>query len=46
LADAAPDTNILGPKQVGGTPVTIMVYVEDVTPEQMQERMAQMFGSS
>ncbi|HTL84317.1 MAG TPA: VOC family protein [Acidimicrobiia bacterium] len=92
LADAAPAMNILGPNQVGGTPVTIMVYVEDVdatfaralsegatetrpvenqfygdragqfidpfghrwhiathvedvTPEQMQERMAQMFGT-
>jgi PhnB protein len=30
LADEAPDMDILGPKTVGGTPVTICVYVEDV----------------
>ena len=30
LADEAPDMDIRGPKTVGGTPVTICVYVEDV----------------
>lgn len=30
LADEHPDMGILGPKAVGGTPVTISVYVNDV----------------
>ena len=30
LADEAPDFGALSPKTVGGTPVTIHVYVEDV----------------
>lgn len=30
LADEAPDMDIRGPKTVGGTPVTLCVYVEDV----------------
>ncbi|HVO05127.1 MAG TPA: VOC family protein [Candidatus Cybelea sp.] len=30
LADESPEMNARGPKTVGGTPVTIMVYVEDV----------------
>jgi len=30
LADEHPDSGALGPKTVGGTPVTIHVYVEDV----------------
>jgi PhnB protein len=30
LADEAPDMDHLGPKSIGGTPVSIMVYVEDV----------------
>jgi PhnB protein len=30
LADENPEMNILGPKSVGGTPVMISVYVEDV----------------
>lgn len=30
LADEAPDMDIRGPKTVGGTPVTICVYLEDV----------------
>jgi PhnB protein len=30
LADEHPDMGILGPKSIGGTPVTISVYVEDV----------------
>jgi PhnB protein len=30
LADEFPDRGVLGPKSVGGTPVTISVYVEDV----------------
>lgn len=30
LADEFPDMNILGPKTVGGTPVMISVYLEDV----------------
>ena len=30
LADEHPDMGILGPKSVGGTPVTISLYVEDV----------------
>jgi PhnB protein len=30
LADEFPDMGSVGPKQIGGTPVTIGVYVEDV----------------
>ncbi len=30
LADEYPEMKIVGPKKVGGTPVTISVYVEDV----------------
>lgn len=30
LADEFPSLGALGPKSVGGTPVTLMVYVEDV----------------
>jgi PhnB protein len=30
LADEAPQTGVRGPKAVGGTPVTISVYVDDV----------------
>lgn len=30
IADAHPDTGHLDPKAVGGSPVTLMVYVEDV----------------
>lgn len=30
LADEFPDMNIRGPRSIGGTPVTINVYVEDV----------------
>jgi PhnB protein len=30
LADEHPEMGIRGPKTIGGTPVTIMVYVEDV----------------
>src|SRR2546423_11402022 len=30
LADEFPDMGVRGPKSVGGTPVSLMVYVEDV----------------
>jgi PhnB protein len=30
LSDAMPEMNIVGPRTIGGTPVTISVYVEDV----------------
>jgi len=30
LSDEYPDMGVLGPKSVGGTPVTLSVYVEDV----------------
>src|ERR671934_1186487 len=30
LADEHPEMNVLGPRSVGGTPVTVTVYVEDV----------------
>jgi PhnB protein len=30
LADEFPEMNVRGPKSVGGTPVTLSVYVEDV----------------
>ena len=30
LADEAPDMGVLSPRSVGGTPVTVHVYVEDV----------------
>ena len=30
LADEHPEMGILGPKSIGGTPVTISIYVEDV----------------
>jgi hypothetical protein len=31
---------IRGPRAIGGTPVTISVYVEDVSPEEMGRRAA------
>jgi PhnB protein len=30
LADEFPDMNVRGPRSIGGTPVSLMVYVEDV----------------
>jgi PhnB protein len=30
LSDEYPEMNIVGPKKIGGTPVTLGVYVEDV----------------
>lgn len=30
LADEFPDMNVLGPRSIGGTPVSLMVFVEDV----------------
>ena len=30
VADEHPDMNVRGPKSIGGTPVTVLVYVEDV----------------
>jgi PhnB protein len=30
LADEAPEMNAVGPRSVGGTPVSMLVYVEDV----------------
>lgn len=30
LADEFPDMNIRGPRSLGGTPITLLVYVEDV----------------
>jgi len=30
VADEHPDMNVRGPKSVGGTPVTVLVYVDDV----------------
>jgi PhnB protein len=30
LADEHPEMNVRGPKSIGGTPVTVLVYVEDV----------------
>jgi PhnB protein len=30
LADEFPDMNVRGPKSIGGTPVTLHLYVEDV----------------
>ena len=30
LADEFPDMGVRGPRAIGGTPVTVMVYVEDV----------------
>ena len=30
LADEFPDMNVRGPQAIGGTPVTLLVYVEDV----------------
>ena len=41
LADEHPEVGFLSPKSVGGTPVTISVYVEDVPPEEMQKRAAE-----
>jgi PhnB protein len=39
LADEFPDMGVRGPKTVGGTPVTVMVYVDDV--DQAFERALQ-----
>ena len=41
LADAFPGMGIQDPKTIGGTPVSVVVYVEDVSPEEMQKRMAE-----
>ncbi len=30
LADEFPDMGYVGPKKIGGTPITMMIYVEDV----------------
>lgn len=30
LADESPETGVLGPQSIGGTPVTLSLYVEDV----------------
>jgi len=30
LADEFPDMNVLGPKSIGGTPVTVLIYVKNV----------------
>jgi PhnB protein len=30
LADESPEMNAVGPRSVGGTPVSLLVYVEDV----------------
>ena len=30
VADEFPDMGYVGPKKIGGSPVTVMVYVEDV----------------
>ena len=39
LADENPEMNARGPKSVGGSPVSLIVYVEDVAPEEMDRRM-------
>jgi PhnB protein len=39
VADEAPSIGILGPKTIGGTPVTLSVYVEDV--DGVMDRAAQ-----
>jgi PhnB protein len=44
IADEFPDMNVRGPKSIGGTPVTIHVYVEDV--DKVFERALQAGGTS
>ena len=40
LADEMPDMGIVGPKKIGGTPVTLHVYVEDVDSTFAQAQQA------
>ena len=41
LADEAPELGVRSPRTIGGTPVTISVYVEDVPPAEMEKRAAE-----
>jgi PhnB protein len=40
LADENLDMDIRGPEAIGGTPVSLHVYVEDVPPQEMEKRAA------
>ena len=42
VADEYPDMGYVGPKAIGGSPVTIAVYVEDVPPDEIAKRAAAM----
>lgn len=44
LADAFPDMGGRTPQDLGGTAVTVMVYVEDVPPAEMAQRAAAAIG--
>ena len=44
LSDEMPDMGMRGPKALGGTPVTMSVYVEDVPPDEMAKRAAEAMG--
>jgi len=44
LADSFPEMGGTTPKELGGSPVTIMVYVEDVPEEEMARRAREMMG--
>jgi len=46
LADESPEWDARSPKTIGGSPVSIMLYVEDVSPEEMKKRAAALFGMS
>ena len=44
LADEFPELGVRSPKAFGGSPVTLSVYVEDVSPEEMASREAEAAG--
>ena len=44
LADEFPDMGYLGPKSVGGTSVTLSVYVDDVDAQPPTTEVAQVEG--
>src|SRR6267143_2906809 len=40
LADESPEIDARSPQSFGGSPVSILLYVEDVSPEEMKKRAA------
>ena len=42
VLDEFPSMDVLGPRSIGGTPVTIHVFVEDVPADELERRMAEL----